>query len=61
MFMNTLQGPFYDRMIGATSAGFAELVMAGERIEVGMKTGRIQVRGSGASSSGSKKLFVAYP
>src|ERR1043165_5650194 len=61
MFMNTLQGPFYDRMIGATSARFTELVMARERIEAGMKIGRIQVSGSGTSSSGSKKPFVAHP
>ena len=32
MFMITLQGPFYEHMIGSTSAGFADLVMAGERI-----------------------------
>ena len=36
MFMSTLQGPFYEHMIGSTSAGFADLVMAGERIEVGL-------------------------
>ena len=48
-------------MIGATSAGFAELVMAGERIEAGMKAGRIQVVGSGSASNGGKKPFVAHP
>ena len=48
-------------MIGATSAGFAELVMAGERIEVGMKMGKIQVSVSRGSSSGSKRPFNAYP
>ena len=41
MFMSTLQGPFYDHMVGSASAGFADLVMAGERIEVGLKLGKI--------------------
>ncbi|XP_050875925.1 uncharacterized protein LOC127079584 [Lathyrus oleraceus] len=39
MFMDTLQGPYYDRMVGSTSTGFSEFVMAGERIEVGLKMG----------------------
>ena len=39
MFMSTLQGPFYEHMIGSSSARFAELVMDGERIEVGLKLG----------------------
>lgn len=29
MFMSTLQGAFYDRMVGSTSTGFSDLVMAG--------------------------------
>ena len=62
MFMGTFQGPYYDCMIGSTSAGFAELVMAGERIEVGLKMGRIQIgNSSGSSGGGNKKLFTAYP
>lgn len=42
MFMGTLQGPYYDRMVGSTSTGFSELVMAGERIEAGLKMSKIQ-------------------
>lgn len=41
MFMGTLQGPYYDRMVGITSTGFSELVIPGERIEVGLKMGKI--------------------
>ena len=57
MFMGTLQGPFYEHMIGSTSEGFADLVMAGERIKVGLKLGRIQIRGSSSSSGGKCGLL----
>ena len=58
MFMGTLQGPYYDRMVGSTSVGFSELVMAGERIEAGMKMGKIQV--AGASNGVAKKPFGGF-
>ena len=61
MFMSTLQGPFYEHMIGSTSARFADLVMAGERIEVGLKLGKIHIGGSSGSLGGSKKPFNTYP
>ncbi|XP_050890644.1 uncharacterized protein LOC127096065 [Lathyrus oleraceus] len=62
MFMGTLQGPYYDRMVGSTSTGFSELVMAGERIEVGLKMGKIQSANAGSSASGvGKNLFSGYP
>ena len=61
MFMSTLQGAFYDRMVGSTSAGFSDLVMAGERIEAGSKMGKIQSTSSSSSSSGAiKKPFGGY-
>lgn len=61
MFMSTLQGPFYDRMIGSTSTGFSDLVMAGERIEIGLKMGKIQSTSSSSSNSGAiKKPFGGY-
>lgn len=58
IFMSTLQGPYYDRMVGSTSVGFSELVMAGERIEVGMKIGKIQ--SSGTNNGATKKPFGGY-
>ena len=62
MFMSILQGPYYDHMIGSASTGFAELVMAGERIEVGLKLGKIQVGNYSRSSGGSaKNPFNVYP
>src|SRR3954462_14544145 len=47
MFMATLQGPYYDKMVGSVSSGFSDLVVIGERIEDGIKSGKIQ----GASSN----------
>lgn len=41
MFMGTLQGPYYATMIGCTSTGFTDLVMAGERVEARIKAGKI--------------------
>ena len=35
MFMGTLQGLYYDKMVGSISSGFADLVTIGERIETG--------------------------
>ncbi|XP_050919023.1 uncharacterized protein LOC127136518 [Lathyrus oleraceus] len=58
MFMGNLQGPYLDRMVGSTSSGFSDLVLAGERIENMIKMGKIQ--NSGSASSASKKPFVPY-
>lgn len=61
MFMGMLQGAFYDRMVGTTTTGFSDLVMAGERIEAGLKLGKIQASGSGGSSGTTvKKPFGGY-
>ncbi|XP_050895943.1 uncharacterized protein LOC127102641 [Lathyrus oleraceus] len=58
MFMGNLQGPYLDRMVGSTSSGFSDLVLAGERIENMIKMGKIQ--NSASTSSASKKPFVPY-
>lgn len=54
MFMGTLQGPYYMMMIGSTSVGFSDLVMAGKRVETGIKLGRIQVPVANSSNSSTK-------
>ncbi|XP_050916261.1 uncharacterized protein LOC127131378 [Lathyrus oleraceus] len=59
MFMGTLQGPYLDRLIGSTSASFSDLVVAGERIENGLKTGKIQ--GLVVASNGTKKPYGGFP
>lgn len=40
MFMDTLQSPFYEKMIGSVSSGFGVLATFGERIEQGLKNGK---------------------
>lgn len=61
MFMSTSEGTYYDRMVGSTSVGFSELVMTGERIEAGVKMGKIQTSGTNSSASGvAKKPFGGY-
>lgn len=59
MFMGTLQGPYLDRLIGSTSANFSDLVVAGERIENGLKTGKTQ--GPIVASNGTKKPYGGFP
>lgn len=62
MFMGTLQGLYYDRILGSISVGFSELVMVGERIEVGLKMGKIQFANVGSSACRSgKKTSSGYP
>ncbi|KAA0066096.1 uncharacterized protein E6C27_scaffold21G00870 [Cucumis melo var. makuwa] len=41
MFMNTLRAPFYERMIGNASTNFSDIIVVGERIEYGIKHGRL--------------------
>ncbi|XP_050883483.1 uncharacterized protein LOC127086729 [Lathyrus oleraceus] len=58
IFMGNLQCPYLDRMVGSTSLGFSDLVLAGERIENMINMGKIQ--NSDSTSSASKKPFVPY-
>ena len=41
MFMGTLQGLYYDKMVGSITSRFSDLVTIGERIETGLKSGKI--------------------
>src|ERR1051325_3223146 len=54
MFMGTLIGPFFNHLIGNSSAGFTELILTGERIKAGIKSGKIQVE---SSSNAAKRSF----
>ena len=42
MFLGTLYGPFFNHLIGSSSTGFTELILTRERIEAGIKNGKIQ-------------------
>ncbi|RDX92714.1 hypothetical protein CR513_25104, partial [Mucuna pruriens] len=39
-FIDTLPSPFYEIVVGSVSANFADLVIIGERIEIGLKRGK---------------------
>jgi len=41
MFIDTLQSPFYDKMIRSISSNFSDIVVIGERVESGMRSGKI--------------------
>lgn len=40
-FLNTLKEPYYSHLLGYTGSGFADLVIVGERVEDGVKSGRL--------------------
>ena len=52
MFMGTLTGPFFNLLIGSSSSEFTKMVLTGERIKSGIKSGKIPMA---ASSSAEKK------
>ena len=41
MFMGTLTSPFFNHLIWSSSSGFTELILIGERVESGIKSGKI--------------------
>ena len=42
IFMGTLTGPFFNHLIGSSSNGFTEIIPTSERVEAGIKSGKIQ-------------------
>ena len=65
MFLGTLSGPLFNHLIGISSAGFTELILTGERVEAGIKSGKIQKDASSAAVRkpfiGKKEVGVVYP
>ena len=55
MFMGTLTGPFFKHLLGSSSAGFTELILIGERVESGIRSGKIQVAASSSKYFGGNK------
>ena len=41
LFLGTLSYPFFNHMIGSSSVGFTELILIGEQVEAGIKSGKI--------------------
>ncbi|XP_050889700.1 uncharacterized protein LOC127094987 [Lathyrus oleraceus] len=52
LFRDTLQSPYFERMISSATSDFVNLVTIGERIENALKSGRIQ----GASSNQDSEI-----
>ena len=64
MFMGTLAGPFFNLLIGSSSSNFMEMVLTGERIESGIKSGKILMVASSIVEKnpfgGKKEINVLY-
>lgn len=41
IFMGTLQGLYFEKMIGSSPSNFADIVTIGERIKNGVKSGKV--------------------
>ncbi|RDX86134.1 hypothetical protein CR513_32569, partial [Mucuna pruriens] len=46
MFIETLPSPYYDKVVGNVASNFADLVVVGERIEVGIQRGKFALTNS---------------
>ena len=57
MFMGTLTGPIFNLLIGSSSSGFTELILTGERVESGIRSGKIPIA-STSTSNIVKKPFT---
>ena len=66
MFMGTLTGPFFNLLIGSSLSEFAKLISTGERIESGIRSGKIPMAFGSTSNSvrrpfiGKKETNVVY-
>src|SRR3954469_13116196 len=54
MFLGTLTGSFYSHLLGSSSSGFTDLILIGERVESGIRCGKIKV---GKSFGTTKKPY----
>lgn len=60
IFISTLRAPYYDKMLSNASRNLSDLVITGERIDEGIRTGKItdpttEAVGSKKSTGGKKK------
>ncbi|XP_014522722.1 uncharacterized protein LOC106779175 [Vigna radiata var. radiata] len=68
IFLNTLQPPFYEHMISSVSSSFADIVVIGERVEGGIRNGKIALNPNLVANLNEYGLgqeanshFTAYP
>nr|KYP34859.1 hypothetical protein KK1_044129 [Cajanus cajan] len=50
VFVDTLQSPFYDRMIGNVSSKFSDLVIIGDRVKMKVRSGKIAHMTTGSTT-----------
>ena len=55
VFLGTLSDPFFNHLIDNSSSGFTDFILIGERVEAGIRSGKIQ---KDAYSSSVKKPFT---
>ena len=60
IFLNTLNAPYYDRMIENSNTNFSDMVFAGEMIESGVKLGKIE-RTEAKKLTSKKKKGETHP
>ena len=66
MFMRTLTGSYFNLLIGSSSTGFTELILSGERVKSGIKSGKIPMASASTSNTvkkpftGNKETNVVY-
>ena len=62
--VDVLSGPFFNHLIGSSSAGFTELILTGEQVEAGIKSGKIERYASSGTVNkpfyGKKEVSAAY-
>lgn len=58
IFVDTLKDLFFDRLVSSGAPGFADLVTIGDKIEKGLKDGKIQ--SNVGTSNAQKKYFGGF-
>ena len=57
LFLNTLQKPYYDRLLPNAERNFADMIMVGNLVDHAIKNGKIDV-GESSSKSKGKGNFI---
>ena len=52
LFLNTLQEPYYDRLLPSATKNFANMIMAGNLVDHAIKNKKIDVEESSSKSKG---------
>ena len=64
MCLGTLSGLFFNHLIGSSLTDFTKLILTEERVEAGMKSGKIQKSASPSTVrkpfTGKKEVSVVY-